>query len=94
MAYEAHSISNTLQLEITPSIGKLTRRRPKTFSKVVYLPMHILNNSVNHFLEATLHSQPEEKTLFTTDEWIVCASEYKGKVYVSYIKLDEKGHRN
>ena len=94
MAFETHSISNTLQLEITPSIGKLTRRRPKTFSKVVYLPMQILNNSVNYFLEATLHSTPEEKTLFATDEWIVCASEYRGNVYVNYIKLDEKGHRN
>ena len=83
-------LSVTLYVELTTNMVKLMRRRGVN-ARTVYIPMHIVRAGMDR--DVTLGETKQEKTIYTLEGWRVTVSEFKEKLYISYIKLDDDGDR-
>ena len=85
-------ISENLHCEITSRVVKLTRRDKFHGWRTVFLNKDIVKKSGQYSNDLVVDGD-QEKTLFEEGGWRVTVSNFRGKVYISYITPDINGKR-
>ena len=85
-------ISETLECEISGCAVKLTRNHFIKGLKWITIEKDIVVKSTKFAKDLGLEDG-KEKVLFEEQGWRVTVSEFRGKTYIAYIALNDKGRR-